>query len=81
MSRRKSRNEEPLEIYVSFTVRTGKAADEKFQLLDHQRVPMVGTVFDNRDRALRFLAVSLVKVAAMQTNVMRTLLPLIRRRS
>lgn len=81
MARRKYpkyRDDEPLDIYISFAVRTGKAEHEKFQLLDNQRVPMVGTAFENRDRAVRFLAVSLVKVAALQTNLVRHLLPMLR---
>lgn len=78
MARRRIKPDEPLEIFVSFTVRTGKGPEHCHQILDHQRVPMVGTVFDNRDRMMRFLAVNMVKIAALQTEVARSLMPVIR---
>ncbi len=69
--RRAKKDEEPLEVRLSFTVRTGKEPDDEFRLLEDKHVPMVGSVFQYRDRAARFLAVSLMKVAAMHKGVLR----------
>lgn len=72
MSRRRaSREKEPLEVRLSFTVRTGKGPGEEFHLLEDQRVPMAGSVFQYRDKAARFLAMALVRVAAMHKGVLR----------
>lgn len=78
MSRRKIHPDEPLEIFVSFAVRTGAEPDQHHQILDHQRIPMVGTVFDNRDRIMRYVAMNIIKVAALQTELARSLTPVLR---
>lgn len=59
---------------LSFTVRTGAGPGEEFRLLEDQPVPMVGSVFQYRDRAARFLAVSLMRVAALHKGVLRSAL-------
>ena len=75
MPRRRARKEQkPLEVRLSFTVRTGQQPADEFRILQDQRVPMVGSVFMYRDKAARFLAVSLMRVAAMHKGVLRSAL-------
>lgn len=75
MSRRRAkRDKEPLEVRLSFTIRTGNRDEDEYRLLRDKRVPMVGSVFQYRDKAARFLALSLMRVAAMNKSVLRSAL-------
>lgn len=44
-------------------------------ILDEQEIYMVDNVFKYRDKAARFLAFTLVKVAATNRKVMREIVP------
>lgn len=72
--RRATKDQEPLEVRLSFTIRTGGRDEDEYRLLQDKRVPMVGSVFQYRDRAARFLALSLMRVAAMNKSVLRSAL-------
>lgn len=71
-------NKDPLQVNLSFTVRTGDTPEQTHELLDNHSVPMVNSVFQYRERMAGFLAMSLVRVALRQPDMVRTLLPLLR---
>lgn len=77
-AKRRDRKPEPLDVRLSFVVRTGDDPDDSLTILDEQDVKMVGSVFSYRDRAARFLALSLVKVAATNKKVMQEIVPALR---
>lgn len=58
----------------------GDAPEDQHVLVDDQAVPMVDSVFANRDRILRAFARLLVKGGLQSPAVMRELLPLRRTR-
>jgi len=46
--------------------------------MDDRRVPMVGSVFDSRDRILRTFTVLLMRTGMAQPKVAKELIPLLR---
>ncbi|MDX1497336.1 MAG: hypothetical protein R3352_07265 [Salinisphaeraceae bacterium] len=60
---------------LSFSVRTGDEPEDQMTILDEQEIYMVDNVFKYRDKAARFLAFTLVKVAATNRKVMREIVP------
>lgn len=51
----------PLEIELTFKVNFGEAPGDSLTLVDERKVPLVGSVFDNRDRIAREFLRLLVK--------------------
>lgn len=49
----RSRKREPLEVILSFKMKFGEAPHEQLTLVNERRVPLVGSVFENRDRIAR----------------------------
>lgn len=74
-SRRQRREPEPVDLRLSFTVRTGDEEDDVITIMDERELKMVGSVFQYRDQAARFLAMTLVKVAATNRKVFRQVVP------
>ena len=74
-SPRRKRKPEPVDLRLSFTVRTGDEEEDVVTILDEKELKMVGSVFQYRDKAARFLAMSLVKVAATNRKVFRQVVP------
>lgn len=72
---RKKRKQEPVDIRMSFVVRTGDEPDDVVTIMDERELKMAGSVFQYRDQAARFLALTLVKVAATNRKVFRQLMP------
>lgn len=58
--------------------RFGEAQDDRVRMLDHRRVPMVDSVFANRDRILRSFVQLMIHGGMKSPAVMRELLPLAR---
>lgn len=73
--RSKRRKPEPVDLRLSFVVRTGDEDEDVVTILDEKELKMVGSVFQYRDKAARFLAMSLVKVAATNRKVFRQVVP------
>jgi len=71
----KSRQRKPLEVNLTVVVRTGVEEENIFTLLDNRRVPMVGSVFEYRDRIRRFFVSSLLRVATSSPAVYREIAP------
>ena len=73
--KRRKRKEEPLDLRLSFVVKTGDEEEDVVTIMDEKEIKMVGSVFQYRDQAARFLAMSLVKVAATNKKVFRQVVP------
>ncbi len=73
--RRRRRKPQPVDIRMSFVVRTGEEPEDVVTIMDERELKMVGSVFQYRDQAARFLAMSLVKVAATNRKVFRQVVP------
>jgi hypothetical protein len=66
---------EPLEVRLTLSYKFGDESDDSVTIMNNRSVPMVNSVFDNRDRILRGLVVTLLKAGASQPKVMRELFP------
>ena len=77
-SRRPPAPETPLEVRLSLKVRFGEGTSETVTMIDDRRVPMVSSVFDNRDRILRAFTMLLLRASLSQPKVMREILPALR---
>lgn len=76
MGRPRRRRREPLEVILTFKMNLGDRPADAVTLIEERRVPLVGSVFDNRDRILREFLRLLMKAGARQPAVMRRLLDL-----
>ena len=72
---RKRRVREPVEVKLSFKVRFGDAPDEAVTVIDDRAIPMVNSVFENRDRILRTFTMLLLRASLAQPKVMREVFP------
>ncbi len=75
---RRKKPREPLDVRLSFTVRTGDEPEDTLTILDEKEIKMVDSVFSYRDKAQRFLALTLVRVAATNRKVMHEIVPALR---
>ncbi|MDO9451491.1 MAG: hypothetical protein Q7J29_01380 [Stagnimonas sp.] len=71
--RRKLR--EPLDVRLTFKINFGNAPEDAVTVMNERRVPMVNSVFDQRDRIVRTFAMSLVRVGLAQPKVVREVFP------
>lgn len=69
------RRQEPLEVRLTFRINYGDTPAEAVTVMNDRRVPMVNSVFDNRDRIVRFLATSILRVGMAQPKVVREIFP------
>jgi len=69
------RRRDPLEVRLSLTYRFGDEPDDTVRVMDDLPVPMVDSVFKNRDRILRAFAMTLVKAGASKPKVVHELVP------
>lgn len=73
------RSKEPLDVVLTFKINFGDQPRDALTLVDGQRVPFAGSIFDNRDRLARGLVRLLMKASAMQPRVWAAMLALRRR--
>ena len=71
-SRRKRR--EPLDVVLTLKVNFGDSPGDAMTLIEERRVPLVGSVFENRDRIAKEFLRLLMKAGARQPRVLRRLL-------
>lgn len=71
----RSRKREPLAVNVTLIVRTGSEPENQITILDDRKIPMVGSVFEYRNRIRRFFVSSLLRVAATSPAVYREIAP------
>ena len=72
----RARNREPMEVILTVKMNFGDRPGEAVTLIDERRVPLVGSVFENRDRIAREFVRLLVKGGARQPQVIRRFLSL-----
>ena len=58
---RRARKRDPLEVVLTFKMNFGDTPGDSLTLVDERRVPLVGSVFENRDRIAREFLRLLVK--------------------
>lgn len=75
---RRRREQEPLEVRLTMRFNFGDTPDEAVTVMNDRRVPMVGSVFDSRDRILRSFATLLVRTGMSQPKVAKELLPVVK---
>lgn len=75
-ARPRRRRREPLEVILTFRMNLGERPSDAMTLIHERRVPLVGSVFDNRDRILREFVRLLLKAGARQPRAVRKLLAL-----
>lgn len=68
----------PLEVRLSLKVRFGEEVGESVVLMQDRRLPMVNSVFENRDRILRSFTMLLLRAGMSQPKVMREVFPALR---
>lgn len=72
----KSRAErDPLEINLTLVIRTGPDPVDRFTIMNNRKIPMVGSVFEYRNRIQRFVVRALLKVASSSPAVYREVAP------
>ena len=74
---RRRRAQEPLEVRMTMRLNFGETPEEAITVMDDRRVPMVGSVFDSRDRILRTFTVLLMRTGMAQPKVAKELIPLL----
>lgn len=77
--RSRGRKSEPLDVHLTVQLKFGQAPDDTLTMIDGRRVPMAGSLLDNRDRILRGFTRLLVKAATLQPKLARELWPLLGR--
>ncbi|MES2885792.1 MAG: hypothetical protein V4709_13375 [Pseudomonadota bacterium] len=66
---------EPLDVRLSFKINFGDTPADAVTVMHERRVPMVNSVFDQRDRIIRTFAMSLLRVGLAQPKVVREVFP------
>jgi hypothetical protein len=75
---RRRRAREPLEVRMTMRFNFGDTPEEAVTVMDDRRIPMVGSVFESRDRILRGFAALLVRAGMTQPKVAKELFPLLK---
>jgi hypothetical protein len=65
-----------MDVDLTLRFRFGEAPEDVVTMLDARRVPMVNSVFDNRDRIVRRFLALMLQGGLRSPAVMRELLPL-----
>ena len=69
------RRDEPLEVKLTLRYRFGDEPDDTVTVMDDRAIPMVDSVFKNRDRIVRAFAMTLVRAGITKPKVVRELVP------
>lgn len=69
--RRARSRREPLDVILTLKVNFGDNPDDSLTLVNERRVPLVGSVFDNRDRIAREFLRLITRAAARQPRLVR----------
>ena len=73
LGRARHRGRKPLDVILTLKINLGEQPGDAVTLLEEQRVPLVGSVFENRERIAREF-VSLMIKAGAQPRALRKLL-------
>ena len=71
---RSRRQREPLDVILTLKINFGDSPGDALTLIEERKVPLVGSVFDNRDRIAREFLRLLLKAGARQPQVLRAML-------
>lgn len=74
LGRARQRRKQPMDVILTLKVNFGDSPGDALTLIEEQRVPLVGSVFDNRDRIAREFLRLLLKASSRQPRVLKTLL-------
>ena len=69
----KRRKPEPLDVSLTVRFNFGEQPGDAVTVIDDRRIPMVGSVFSNRDRIIRGFVSLLLKTGLTQPQVARKL--------
>lgn len=69
-----------MDVDLTLRFRFGEAPEDAVTMLDRRRVPMVNSVFENRDRIARQFLTLMLQGGLRSPAVMRELMPLRKRR-
>lgn len=72
---RRLKKGEPLEVELSVSFKFGEAPDDLITPINARKVPMVDSVFRNRDRIMRQFAALLFKTGLSSPKVVGRMLP------
>lgn len=72
------RRPKPVEIDLTVQFKFGDRPDDTVTVLDDRRVPLVGGVFEQRNRILKAFARLMVKGGVAQPRVLAELIPALR---
>lgn len=73
---RRLRRTKPLDVQLTLRMNLGKLPGDAVTLLDDRRVPLVGSVFENRDRIAREFLRLLAAVAVRRPGTVGEMFPL-----
>lgn len=73
----KRRPPQPVDVHLTLKMNFGDKKDDAITVIDDRRVPMVGSVFNYRDKIVRGFALLLVKTGLAQPKVARELFPVL----
>jgi len=74
---RRRRVAEPLEVKLTLRYRFGNEPEDAVTMMNDRAVPMIDSVFKNRDRILRAFAMTLVRAGASQPKVLKEMIPVL----
>lgn len=72
---KRDRRREPLKVELNVVVKTGDDPEDRVTIVDDREVPMVGSVFEYRDRIMRFSVGMIWRVVATSPAVYREVVP------
>ncbi|TXI03803.1 MAG: hypothetical protein E6Q76_13335 [Rhizobium sp.] len=76
--KRPSRRKEPVDVNLTVKFNFGDEADDAITILNDVRVPMVDSVFNNRDRIVKGFVSLLLKSGLKSPAVTREIFPIVR---
>lgn len=72
---RRAGRDDGIEVNLTVRYRFGDTEDDRITMIDQRRVPMVNSVFDNRDRIIRQFAKLMILAGLKSPRVVRELSP------
>ena len=75
---RRKRLREPLDVGLTVKFKFGEEPEDSVTVINDRRVPMVESVFKNRDRIMKSFVSLLVKTGLSQPKVAREIFPAVR---
>ncbi len=76
--KRSPRKKEPVDVNLTVKFNFGAEADDAITILNDVRVPMVDSVFNNRDRIVKGFVSLLLKSGLKSPAVTREIFPIVR---